>query len=287
MRPPTPNGPYDAVVFAGGGCRCFWQAGFWTEAAPALELAPRQVAGVSAGSAFACAIFAGVLDRIMEDFIERVAANERNVYPGNALRREPIFPHERIYRSTILDNLDAEALRRLRRGPDVRVSIARPPAGLGARTGLLLAALAYQGDRSGKRVHAAWGRRLGFETEVVSVRECDTPEELAELILHSSCAPPVMPFYQRDGRAVLDGGLVDNAPVEAVEPAERVLVLLTRHRPEETLPRVPGRTYVQPSQPLPIDKWDYTSPEGIREAFDLGRRDAETFVRRGSDRDAA
>ncbi len=55
MRPPTPNGPYDAVVFAGGGCRCFWQAGFWTEAAPALELAPRQVAGVSAGSAFACA----------------------------------------------------------------------------------------------------------------------------------------------------------------------------------------------------------------------------------------
>ena len=287
MSPPTPNGPYDAVVFAGGGCRCFWQAGFWTEAAPALELAPRQVAGVSAGSAFACAIFAGVLDRIMEDFIERVAANERNVYPGNALRREPIFPHERIYRSTILANVDEEALRRLRRGPDVRVSIARPPAGLGARTGFLLAALAYQGDRSGNRVHAAWGRRLGFETEVVSVSECDTPEELADLILHSSCTPPVMPFYHRDGRAVLDGGLVDNAPVEAVEPADQVLVLLTSHRREDTLPRVPGRTYVQPSQPMPIDKWDYTSPEGIREAFDLGRRDAETFVRRGSDRDAA
>ncbi|MDJ0848626.1 MAG: patatin-like phospholipase family protein [Myxococcota bacterium] len=279
MSPPTPHAGYDAVVFAGGGCRCFWSAGFWTEAAPALDLAPRQVAGVSAGSAFACAIFGGVLESVIEDFLERVAANQRNVYPANALRREPIFPHERIYRSTILDNLDERALRRLRSGPDVRVSIARPPGRVGARVGFLLAAMAYQGDRSGKRVHAAWGRRLGFETEIVSVRQCETPEELADLILHSSCTPPVMPFYHRDGRAVLDGGLVDNAPVEAVEPAEQVLVLLTRHRPEEDLPCVPGRTYVQPSEPLPIDKWDYTSPEGVREAFDLGRRDGEAFAR--------
>ncbi len=287
MSPPTRPSHFDAVVFAGGGCRCFWQAGFWTEAAPALQLEPRQVAGVSAGSAFACAIFAGVLEQVMEDFSQRVAANERNVYPANALRREPIFPHERIYRTTILANLDDEALRRLRMGPDVRISIARPPAGVGPRAGLLLAAIAYQGDRSGKRVHATWARRLGFENEIISVRECESAEDLAELILHSSCAPPVMPFYHRDGRAVLDGGLVDNAPVEAVDSAEQILVLLTRHRPEDALPRVPGRTYVQPSEPLPIDKWDYTSPEGIQQAFDLGRRDGERFARRTAERDAA
>jgi predicted acylesterase/phospholipase RssA len=285
VSPPTvPR--FDAVVFAGGGCRCFWQAGFWTEAAPALGLAPRIVAGVSAGSAFACAIFAGVLEPMIEDFVGRVSQNPRNVYPRNAWRGEPVFPHERIYRSTLLANLDQRALAQLRSGPDIRIGIARPPARLGARTGLLLAALAYQGDRSGDRIHAVWGRRLGFGSELVSARDCRTPEELADLILHSSCTPPVMPLYHRNGRAVLDGGLVDNAPVAAVEPAQSVLVLLTRPCPRDSLPRVPGRTYVQPSEPLPIDKWDYTSPEGVRGAYELGRRDGAAFAG-APERDAA
>ncbi|HSV96461.1 MAG TPA: patatin-like phospholipase family protein, partial [Spirochaetota bacterium] len=37
--------------------------------------------------------------------------------------------------------------------------------------------------------------------------------------------------------------------------------------------------YVQPSQPSPIAKWDYTSPRGIQEVFDLGRRDGEYFAK--------
>ena len=88
MTPPAARGPYDAVVFAGGGCRCFWQAGFWAEAAPALGLAPRVVGAVSAGAAFASAIFAGEAEQVIEEFSGRVAANARNFYPGNALRRD-------------------------------------------------------------------------------------------------------------------------------------------------------------------------------------------------------
>lgn len=44
------GGGFDAVVFAGGGTRCTWPMGFWSAAAPALELSPRQVAAVSAGA---------------------------------------------------------------------------------------------------------------------------------------------------------------------------------------------------------------------------------------------
>jgi hypothetical protein len=44
------------------------------------------------------------------------------------------------------------------------------------------------------------------------------------------------------------------------------------------LPDIPGRTYVQPSAKIPVDAWDYTSPEGIQSAYDLGRRDGEGFV---------
>ena len=280
MSPRTEHAHYDAVVFAGGGCRCFWQAGFWAEAAPALDLRPSVVCGVSAGSAFACAIFGGVIEQVVEEFMSRVSANERNFYPENAWRGGRCFPHESIYRDTILSGLDRDALQRLKAGADVRVTVARPPAWLGDRTGFAVAALAWQGDRITKPIHARWGRRLGFTDEAVSVRSCETPEEVADLILQSSCSPPATPLYRRGGRVVIDGGLVDNAPVHAVQPARRALVLLTWHRPEAELPRVAGRRYVQPSRPIPIDKWDYTSRERVQQTYDLGRRDGEAFARR-------
>jgi predicted acylesterase/phospholipase RssA len=285
LRAPSPSDPvpggYDALVLGGGGCRCFWQAGFWTEAAPALGLAPRVVAGVSAGAAFACAIAAGVLGRVLEDFSHRVAANERNAYPVNALKGRPVFPHERIYRGTILAALDQEAYERLQAGPEVRISVARPPAWSGRRSGYAVGLLAYLAERQlDDGVHTSWGRRLGFRNEVVSARSCRSREELADLILQSSCVPPITPAYRRAGRPVLDGGIYDPVPIEAVDGAQHSLVLLSwRHR-EDVLPRVPGRTYVQPSEPIRIHKWDYTSPELVRRTYDLGRADGERFVRR-------
>ena len=117
MERPDPRVHYDAVVFAGGGCRCFWQAGFWSAAAPALGLAPSVVGGVSAGAALACTVFAGVIDQVLENFTRRVAANPRNLYPEKILRGDAVFPHEEIYRSTILECLGAGGLERLHRGP--------------------------------------------------------------------------------------------------------------------------------------------------------------------------
>ena len=43
---------FDAVAFAGGGNRCYWQGGFWEAAAPLLGLKPGMVVGVSAGYCF-------------------------------------------------------------------------------------------------------------------------------------------------------------------------------------------------------------------------------------------
>ncbi len=283
----TPTGPptesegaaWDAVVFAGGGCRCFWQAGFWTVVQPALGLRPKRVGAVSAGSAFACAAIAGVLEAVVEDFKKRAERNPRNVYPRNALGPDPVFPHERIYRETILQNMGEGALERVQQEADVRIFLARPPAWLGARSGVLVGILAYQLDRAARgRVHPSWARRLGFQGEWVSAADCRDERELADLILQSSCTPPMTPLYRREGRIVLDGGLVDNVPVEVVEEVDRTLVLLSRRYDERALPRVPGRTYLQPSREVPVEKWDYTSPERVQETYDLGRRDGEAFV---------
>lgn len=284
---PAPDG-YDAVIFAGGGCRCFWQAGFWSTAAPALGLEPRMVSGVSAGAAFACAIFADTIDRVLDEFVGRVAANPHNIYPANALRGDPVFPHEQIYRGTILATLDPEALARLHAGPEIRIALGRRPAWSGARLAVALGVIAFLAEQPRRRqVHAIWGRRFGFRFETASVRECRTPEELANLVLHSSCTPPITPFYARQGDAVFDGGIVDPVPVEAAPAAERSLVLLTRSFPEAALPQSEGLTYVAPSQPVPVAKWDYTRPDLVQRTYELGRQDGERFAESASSSHAA
>lgn len=278
---PDRDGPFPSVVFAGGGCRCFWQVGFWEVAAPALSLRPRVVGAVSAGAAMACMAFGGALPDGIAQFKESARLNRSNVYPLNIFRRQQVFPHADIYRRTILDTLDAAALERLRAGPDIRVLLARLPGWLGPRSAVLAGIATYQTERIlYNRVHPTFARRLGFFSEVVSVRQCQTAEEIADLVLQSSCTPPFTPVYRRDSRPVLDGGLIDNVPVEAVGSSDGpTLVLLTRSYPDPLVPRIDGRTYVQPSLPVPVRKWDYTSPEAVQRTYDLGRRDGECFAR--------
>jgi hypothetical protein len=184
-----------------------------------------------------------------------------------------------MYRSALLAGLEGVDWSLFHTGPDLRILLARAPRWAGDRAGFLIGGVAYALDRFELRVHPRWGSRLGFVPEIVSARDCPDPESLTALILQSSCTPPLLPVYRRGGRIVLDGGLVDNAPASWVGEGRRTLVLLTRDYPAERLPRVPGRTYVMPSERIPIVKWDYASPRLMQATFDLGRRDAEAFVR--------
>lgn len=269
---------FESIVFSGGGCRCFWQAGFWKAAAPRLELRPKVVAAVSAGAAFACAALGGVVEQVVEDFITRARDNRRNFYPQNLLAGRRAFPHEDLYRDAILSSIDACVLEKLRQGPELRVLVARPPLPFATHTQLLVALMAYKADRlARRRVHVTWPARLGFHPIVASVGDCRTPTDLADLILQSSTTPPVTKLQRRNGRVVVDGGIIDSVPVALADPAHQQLVLLTRRYP--SLPRVEGRVYVQPSRPLSISTWDYTRPELIREAYELGQRDGERFAK--------
>jgi hypothetical protein len=89
-----------------------------------------------------------------------------------------------------------------------------------------------------------------------------------------------MPILRIKGQIALDGGFVDNVPVEPLEEVERAggrtLVLLTRRY--DVLPEVPGRTYVQPSEPIGVSQFDIRDPGGISKAFDLGLKDGAAFA---------
>ena len=277
------NPRFEAVVFAGGGSRCFWQLGFWAVAAPELGLAPRLVSAVSAGSAIACAALLQRCEETLRRFQRATSRNPRNAYPANLLSGEPVFPHHRMYREAILEVVDEAALRRLHEGPELRVVIGLAPPWIVGRLALLLGLGCFLvGKRAGDPVHSPLARRAGFSATVVSVRSCRTPQELAELCIASSCTPPFTPALRWQGRPVVDGSLYDPAPLFAIEDdlasGAQTLVLLSRRYGRMPAP-VPGRIYVSPSRPVAISKWDYTSPEKLQQAYDLGRADAERFVR--------
>jgi predicted acylesterase/phospholipase RssA len=268
---------FENVVFAGGGNRCFWQAGFWSVAAPALHLEPMRVAAVSAGAAMACAIFSGTFPQGFARYKQAMAGNGSNLRLRNLLREQPVFPHGNMYREAILSCIDEQSLLRLHEGPEIRVLISCPPRWASSRMALLLGMIATGIDTLGKdSVHSSVGRRIGFRPLFISVCECRTPAELTDLIIASSCTPPLTPQIRRNGIALLDGGLVSNVPTEGVSEAQGdTLVLLTRQFMK--LPVIAGRTYVQPSQPIPVAAWDYTNDAALQSTFDLGRRDGEMF----------
>lgn len=279
---------FEQVVFAGGGHRCWWQAGFWDEAASAIGLTPRRIAGVSAGAATACMIYANDSRAALDYYDGALRNNSRNAYWGNLWRRgQPVFPHNGIYRAAIRHLLGGDNFHRLlRTAPDIYVQFARLPRWLGPRSAVLVGLTAYNVEKYWKKsLHPVYGRRLGFTPEVVRVQDCRDEDELISLIIASSCTPPFTPIEYRGGRPTLDGGMVDNVPVDAFAglgddaPTPTLVLTTRRYAGRPTVFRIGHRTYVQPSVKVPASSWDYTSAHLYRRTYEQGREDGGAFVR--------
>lgn len=271
------------LVLAGGGNRCWWQAGFWQVTAP-HGLMPHQVAAVSAGAWTACMHLAGKTDDALAYLTDVATRNRKNFYPTNLLKGQRAFPHAALYRAALLKVFDAKALKRIHNGPEILIQVTRLPRWLDAYSATVAALLAYHIDNKLRRkVHGTLGARIGLRPESISTRSCRTPEELANLILASSCTPPFTPLITLHGKIALDGAMVDNVPVgvfvNSPAVAEPTLVLLAR-RYARPLPHRAHHTYLQPSQALTVGGWDATDPKGIRAAFELGCHDGELFMQR-------
>jgi hypothetical protein len=221
---------------------------------------------------------AGIGQRALDTFKRSASANPRNVYPEFLLSNEPVFPHEGLFRAAILETIDDEVMATIQNGPQLRVALSRVPPSRVPRSARIAAALiAYKLEGWAKgRVHTRWASNLGFAVEWADATACTTVEELADLLLQTSCTPPFTPAFERGGRPVLDGGLTDNVPVAALPECERILVLLTKHY--RTVPDSERVHYVQPSEPIPIGGWDYSDPVALQKSYDLGRRDGERFA---------
>ena len=272
---------FDAIVFAGGGNRCYWQGGFHEALADRLT-APALAVGVSAG-AFACIYsLLGIGAQVRERVLASCGPHLKNVDFAGWRAGGRLYPVGTLYQALLEAVIDDAALGRLQAQTDLRIAVSRLPRYLSPLIGAAIGIGAYQIEKQlFHPVHPRLGRRLGFRAEYVAVRDLESAGELRDTIIASSCVPPFMPIVHIGGTPAFDGGLVDNVPVTPLAPIEaaggRTLVLLTRVYAH--VPVVPGRTYVQPSRPIRAKQFDITSPDGIRDAYELGLRDGAAFAR--------
>lgn len=272
---------FDAIAFAGGGNRCYWQGGFYEAATQRLDFAPKLVVGVSAGAFAASYSLLGVGGRVRELVIGGCGDHLKNFDLAAWRRGEPLCPVGPMYRALLDTVIDAAALARLNALTDLRLAISRLPRWLSPVVGAALGIAAYQVEKKLLHpVHPRFGRGLGYTPEFVRVRELAGPERLRDALMATSGVPPFMPVTLVAGRPAFDGGLVDNVPVEPLEDIEaaggRTLVLLTRVY--RHIPSIKGRTYMQPSEKIGIGQFDITNPDGIRRAYELGLKDGNAFA---------
>tara|TARA_R110002167_G_scaffold21859_11_gene78865 strand:- start:331 stop:1161 length:831 start_codon:yes stop_codon:yes gene_type:complete len=269
---------FENVVFAGGGNRCFWQAGFWLAISDHLDAKPKHIASVSAGSAISCALFSNKFEEVYENTLKVMTNNKKNRYWKNLLTNEPVHPHNKLYRFIIETSLDEDSLKVLHRGPKNHILVAHIPTWLGPKTATIIGLSAYQLEKKlFHPVHPKLGRSLGFKSEFIDVQSCNTITELSNLIISSSCTPPFTPIMYQSGKPVLDGGMIDNIPVHGVSKFPGSTLVLCS-RPYKNLPQIVGRTYIAPSQPVAVNSWDYTDPEAVKNTFKQGKNDALAFL---------
>ena len=286
---------FDQVVLAGGGNRCWWQAGFWNQLNELIPQNPKKIIAVSAGAATACLFSARPghegAQWGLNYYAQALKDVKSNVNWQNFFSAKPIFPHYALYKAA-LENILGEGFEAIQAGPEILIGLARTPQHLSPRISVGLGLLAYKLEKYLKKsLHPQFGKKLGFSRWFVSAQSCTNKKDLIELILQSSCSPPLTPVMYREGKVVLDGGLVDNVPIDGLTPAkpgqpeQKGLVLLTRRYPypDYFVQNLPGLTltYVQPREKIMISSWDYAHHELMPIAYEQGKSDALQAVNRG------
>jgi predicted acylesterase/phospholipase RssA len=271
------------AIFAGGGSRCLWQLGFWdgaNDSGLGLSETVSYAASTSAGCATATAAMLNRGPEALSLFKDMTAKNPSNIHwqnlkPGSA---KPLLPHIDMYREVLQVFLSDKDLRTLS-DKKVEFLMAAYPRFLPAGVGTLLAFSIYGLEKymTGS-LHPTWTQKIGFTPLVKGNRDVETVGEYIEIVLASSCVPPVLPGNGYKGQRVLDGGIIDNVPAYLADGREGNTLVLLSKRYRHDLPSPGNRTYVQPSRQIRIDKFDYANPTGLQQTYELGVNDGKVFA---------
>jgi predicted acylesterase/phospholipase RssA len=278
-----------AITFAGGGNRAFYQLGLMNRWRELLLPRVAAMATCSAGACVATLLLSGRELEAGEFWKERRSGVIRNFEWRKLLSGARPTPHEPIYRDTLLHAFSEGGLERVRSQPfPILVLTTAFPKRIPAFAAVLLALSAYNVEKRFREemIHPTFGRRFGFRAMAFDARDCETPQELTDLIIASSATPPFTSLGRFDGHRLLDGGIIDNVPAflaDELPAVKKNLVLLTRPYLKHMTGRQGSRLYVAPDKALPVNRWDYTRPELIDATIEVGERDAELYAQQLSE----
>ncbi|RUL76634.1 patatin-like phospholipase family protein [Dyella choica] len=272
-------GRIETLVLAGGGNRCWWQAGALQHLLEHRPRLPRQLIGTSAGAGIAASFLAQSTDTALRACLELFAGNPR-IFDWSALPRLKLkFAHQQIYPAWIEAFLNSATFSTLRHASSqLTVGLSRPAKYLGTGASVAMGTLAYLVDKYWwNSIHPRLPGLLGLRQDFMLLNDCTSVEAAQAILIAAASAPPIMAARKVGGQQAFDGGYTDNAPIPPQSDQQRsqTLVMLTRHYPK--LPQLftwLGRTYWQPSQRIPVSTWDCTAKATVREAYELGLQDS-------------
>lgn len=274
------------ITFAGGGNRSFYQFGLMLRWRERLLPRVRAVAACSAGACVATLLLSGRDHLVGEFWRRRCHGLRRNFDWGRLLAGRRPTPHGELYRELLLFAFADGGLDRIRSQPfPILVLTAAFDGRMPTFAAALLGLCAYTLDqgRRGATGRRSFARRAGFRPAVFDARSCETPDELADLVIATSATPPFTPLGRLRGHRLLDGGIINPAPYFLAEEhrgVERSLILLTSPSPAGESYDGTRRLYVSPGERLPIGTWDFTRPDLLAETVERGERDAELYGER-------
>jgi predicted patatin/cPLA2 family phospholipase len=269
----------ETLVFAGGGNRCWWQAGALHHLIDRGMRLPGELVGTSAGAAVAASCMVGNPDVALNVCL-RLYAQTPRIFQGFALPAfKPRFAHQHVYPAWVDAFFHANSFATLRDSTSrLTVALTRPARLLGIGGSIAAGTLAYLVDKYvWNSIHPRLPQMFGLRQDFVVLNDCADIAQAQTLLIAAASAPPIMSSRVVGAGRAIDGGYTDNAPIppQSVHERSKTLVLLTRHYPKlPTLFRWRERTYWQPSRRVPVSTWDCTAKATVREAYELGRRDA-------------
>lgn len=268
----------NTLVFAGGGNRCWWQAGAITRLLEGGWRLPPVLVGTSAGAAVATSLLTCTARDALSS-CKRLYERNDQLFNWHSLAQLQLkFAHQHIYPAWVESFTSDDHFERLRSASsELIVAVTRPSRFLGLAGSLIAGSIAYLVDKKvAHSIHPRLPRFLGLRQEFFNLKTVVDGQAARVLLQAVAAAAPFMLAQRVNGEWGFDGGYADNAPIppQTEEEKAKTLVLLTRHYPD--LPLIfqwHGRTYWQPSQKVPVSTWDCRPGTTVDAAFDLGMRD--------------
>jgi predicted acylesterase/phospholipase RssA len=281
-----------SIAFAGGGCKALYGMGFaYILRKKGFHI--QEVSGVSAGAASALGVVSENEEEIIDYLAELTRRNKSNFQLLSLFQGSSPFPHENIYRRLIRHGINIEKVR----NTNIKIKI--------------LAVKAF--PKKQKRIADFWNKaKLITETtraylldeidkdrglpcnrvsnimdrwnmtEVIYTNKDVRSAEIVEtIILNSSSIPPVISFQNHNSVYFLDGGLTNNLLIEKFSRNSKIIGIYyednTIYGKDKKL--LEKCFLVKPSRRIPISSFDYTNPDGVKECYELGKKDALSMLK--------